>query len=79
MRDAEGKLKRNLIGRWEVGEVELTSGTAVDLQIEGQWISGNIEFWHDDYYWVSRKEGVPVILHSGVNARCSNQRRYIND
>ena len=65
----EGKMKRNSIGRWEIGELELTSGAAVDLMIEGHWISGSIEFWNDSYYWFSRKDGVPVVLHSGIGAR----------
>ncbi len=73
----EENLKRNAIGRWTLGERELTSGAAVDILIEGHWVSGSIEFWNDDYYWFSRTDGVPVVLHSGIKAR-ANSGRYLN-
>ncbi len=73
----EGNMKRNSLDRWEIGDLELTSGAAVDLQIEGHWISGIIEYWTDDYYWFSRKDGVPVVLHSGIRAR-ARLGRYTN-
>ena len=65
----EGNLRRNSFGRWEVLNQELTSGDPVDLLIEGHWINGKIEFWNDDYYWFSRREGVPVVLHAGLRVR----------
>jgi len=74
----EGKLKRNSLGRWVLGEMELTSGASVNLQIEGHWIPGHIEFWGNDYYWFSQRDGVPVVLHSGITARIF-RGRYINE
>lgn len=70
-------LLRNENGRWQFGDCELTSGDLVEIQIEGQWICGVIEYWQDSYYWFSRKEGVMVTLHNGVKARhpTSAQRR----
>ena len=70
----EGNLQMNSIGRWEVEHLELTSGDPVELLIEGHWIKGNIEFWNGGYYWFSRREGVPVILHLGLRVRASQGR-----
>lgn len=72
MSDSASKLQKNDCGRWEVGPVELTSGSLVEIQIDGLWICGVIEFWHDNYYWFSRRDGVPVVLHSGISARLHN-------
>ncbi|MBX3033554.1 MAG: DUF5348 domain-containing protein [Bdellovibrionaceae bacterium] len=68
----EGKLRRNDIGRWEFLDIELTSGSLVEICIEGHWICGAIEHWQDGYYWFSRRDGVTVILHSGIKARLPN-------
>lgn len=65
-------LRKNDRERWEVGSVELTSGSVVEIQIDGHWICGVIEYWHDNYYWFSRQDGVPVVLHFGIRARLPN-------
>lgn len=65
----EGNLQRNEIGRWEFAGIELTSGNIVEICIEGHWICGVIECWSNNYYWFSRREGIPVVLHSGIRAR----------
>ena len=70
----EGTLKRNKIGRWEIEDLELTSGHSVDLLIGGHWLKGHIEFWTDDYYWFSLGEGIPVVLGAGVRVRASSGR-----
>lgn len=77
MNESTGKLQRNEIGRLEFSGIELTSGNVVEICIDGNWICGVIEYWHDNYYWFSRKDGVPVVLRSGIHARLfnSNQRR----
>lgn len=72
MNSSESTLQKNDCGRWEVGFTELTSGSIVEIQIDGQWICGVIEYWHDNYYWFSRQDGVPVVLHSGIQARLPN-------
>jgi hypothetical protein len=76
----EGNLQRNEIGRWEFSDIELTSGSLIEICIEGHWICGVIEYWQDDYYWFSRRDGILVILHSAVKARLpnSNERRSVN-
>lgn len=65
----EGYLKKNSSARWEFNDIELTSGCTVEIQIDDDWICGVIEHWHDSYYWFSRRNGVPVVLHSGIRAR----------
>ncbi len=67
--ETEGKLQRNELGRWEVLDVQLCSGSPVDILIDGHWISGVIEHWQGDYYWFSRYDGIPVILSSSIVAR----------
>jgi hypothetical protein len=78
MKNSETTLRKNDCGRWEVGIHELTSGSVVEIQIDGHWICGVIEYWSDNYYWFSRRDGVPVVLHSGIYARLSNsnERRF---
>lgn len=72
-----GKLKRNSFDRWDLLDVELTSGDLVDLLIEGHWISGQIEFWNSTYYWFSKRDGVPVVLNVALTARLG-ERRLVN-
>ena len=66
---SEEKLSRNDMGRWQIGNIQLTSGSSVELLIEGHWICGVVEFWRDDYYWFSQTNGIPVILGAGISAR----------
>lgn len=79
MSESTSKLRKNECGRWEVGPSELTSGSLVEVQIDGLWICGVIEYWHDNFYWFSRRDGVPVVLHSGIGARLPNshERRSV--
>jgi hypothetical protein len=69
---AKVTLRRNEFNRWEFAEVELTSGSLIEICMDGTWILGVIEYWHDGYYWFSRHDGIPVILHSGIKARLPN-------
>lgn len=64
-----GSLERNECGRWEFLEIELTSGSTVEICIDGYWIVGVIEYWQDDYYWFSCEYGIPVMLQSSIEAR----------
>ncbi len=77
----DGMLKRNDCGRWEFNDIELTSGRVVEIQIDDHWICGVIEHWHDSYYWFSRRNGIPVVLHSGIKARLplKTERRLRNE
>lgn len=65
----EGSLYKNECERWEFSGIELTSGNFVEICIDGNWILGVIEYWHDGYYWFSRRDGISAILHSGIKAR----------
>ena len=69
MNSSASTLRKNDCERWEFGSVELTSGSIVEIQIDGQWICGVIEYWHDNYYWFSRRNGIQVVLHAGILAR----------
>lgn len=77
---AEGTLYRNECDRWEFSGNQLTSGSLVEICIDGNWILGVVEFWHDDYYWFRRLDGITVILRSGIKARTPNlnERRILN-
>lgn len=70
-----GRLFRNVNDRWEFDGLELTSGSLVEIEIDGNWILGVIEYWMDAYYWFSKRDGIPVILSSNVNARIPPKRR----
>lgn len=59
----------NNCGRWEFGDVELTSGSRVEICIDGIWLLGVIESSDGKYYWFSRRESHPVILRTGIQAR----------
>lgn len=72
MKNSASTLQKNDCGRWEVGTHELTSGSIVEIQIDGHWICGVIEHCHDSYYWFSHRDGIPVVLHSGIYARLPN-------
>ena len=65
----EGYLKSNNNEHWEVNGIELKPGSKIEIQIDEYWICGVIENWNDGFYWFSQKNGVPVILHSGIRAR----------
>lgn len=65
----EGPLFRNDCERFEVRDVELTSGSVVEIQINKTWLIGVVEHWRDGYYWFSQHESVAVILRNGILAR----------
>jgi hypothetical protein len=65
----EGGLVMNDCGRWEFDEIELTSGSLVEIRIDGTWLLGVIEATNGKYYWFSRHDSIPVILRTGIRAR----------
>lgn len=65
----EGGLVMNDCGRWEFDEIELTSGSLVEICIDGTWLLGVIESSNGKYYWFSRRDSIPVILRVGIKAR----------
>lgn len=65
----EGRLVMNDCGRWEFDAIELTSGSLVEICIDGTWLLGAIESTNGKYYWFSRRDGIPVILRVGIRAR----------
>ena len=67
----EGNLRLNSCGRWEFDDFELTSGSLVEICIDGNWLLGVIESCDGKYYWFSRRDSIPVILRKGIKARLS--------
>ncbi len=66
----EGKLFVGPNGRWEIDipdqeSIELTSGSIVEVEIQGHWIITAIECDMDGYYAVVRG----VKLYDGMRAR----------
>ncbi len=69
MDNSNSYLRKNDSDRWQIGDCELTSGNLIEIKIDDYWVTGVIEHWNDNYYWFSRRDGVPVVLHSGIHAR----------
>lgn len=68
-----GKLKHNSQGRYEIpGATYFTSGEAIELFLDEQWIKGRIEYSHkvEDYYFLNEDEGIYVYHLTGILARC---------
>jgi hypothetical protein len=65
----EGELVMNDCGRWEFDEIELTSGSLVEICIDRIWLLGAIESTNGNYFWFSRMDSIPVILRAGIKAR----------
>jgi len=70
----EGSLRKNSNGRWEVQDLELTSGHPLTILIDGHWINGSIESSSNRYYWFSRSSGVSVVLQPGLRVRAQEAR-----
>lgn len=66
-----GELIRNNKEKFEVGKVELKTGSLVEIQINNLWLLGTIEYWREAYYWISKIDGIAVILKNGIKARLS--------
>jgi len=71
----KGQLVRNKIGRWQVDDVELTSGDHLEIYVDGVPLRGVIEYWQNDYHWFSLIDGIPVLPLSGMKAKYLNNRR----
>jgi hypothetical protein len=65
----QGGLSLNDCGRWEFNNIELTSGSRVEICIDGVWLVGVIESSNGKYYWFSIRDSIPVILRAGIQAR----------
>lgn len=63
-----GTLKKNLIGRFEVGEYELTSGSPIEILLGDKWIRGRVEYVEGVGY-VTFLEDRQIVLHQGEVAR----------
>lgn len=69
----KGMLKHNSQGRYEIpGITYFTSGEAIELFLDYQWVKGRIEYSHkyEDYYFVNEDEGIYVYSLAGTLARC---------
>ena len=75
MRVFEGKLRKNEIGRWEVGGYDLTSGEMLEVRLDlpgagrGGWISGRIEHDGREYVLMVGQNDIAVKLKPGLQAR----------
>ena len=58
-------LKKSTTRRWLLKEVELTSGSCIEVNIDGHWIRIVIECDSDGYYAIP----LSVNLHQGLWAR----------
>lgn len=65
----EGQLKRNQYGAWELYELELGSGSPVELLADDIWMPGTIEYNGRDYVFFDPEVGVYVTLNDGIRAR----------
>ena len=83
-----GTLKMNGNGRWQYGELELTCGDVVELQLGGQWCRGRIEHSPSRGYFFllpasdaqaigvfHDRDGAAVLLHEGMPARTPTRAR----
>lgn len=64
-----GELVRNTKEKFEIEMVELKNGSNVEIQINNIWLQGTIEYWQEAYYWISKIDGIAVILKNGIKAR----------
>ena len=75
MRVFEGKLRKNEIGRWEVGGYDLTSGEMLEVRLDlagagrNGWICGRIEHDGRDYVLMVGEQDIAVKLKPGLQAR----------
>ena len=67
----EGQLRKNITGRWQLNECELTSGSCLEIKMGGKWISGCIEYLRcdADYFFYTDNEGHPIRLYNNILAR----------
>lgn len=70
----QSTLERSSNNAFELNNKPLVSGTALDIQINGVWLSGMIELCGEDYCWFSGQESIPVILKNGIIARVPDKR-----
>lgn len=70
----QSTLERSSNNTFELNNKSLVSGTALDIQINGVWLSGMIELCGEDYCWFSSQESIPVILKNGIIARVPDKR-----
>ena len=60
-----GKLRKNSNGRYACGGYELTSGSGVEILVDGEWLITSIEHNGRDYYAVACRD----LDLDGVDAR----------
>lgn len=69
----KGVLKHNSQGRYEIsGITYFTSGEAIELFLDHQWVKGRIEYSYkyQDYYFINEDEGIYMYSLAGKLARC---------
>ena len=64
-----GHIERNEIGRFELHELELTSGSSVELRFHEGWVAGHVEHDGQGYVFVSHEDQCFATLTEGMEAR----------
>jgi Domain of unknown function (DUF5348) len=62
---AASPLEKSPTGRWMLNGIDLTSGSTVDVNIDGHWIRIRIEHDSNGYYAIP----ISVRLHQGLWAK----------
>jgi len=64
-----GHIERNETGRFELHNLELTSGSAVEVHFREGWIAGHVEQEGHDYVFISEETQCFTALAEGMRAR----------
>lgn len=58
-------LAKSLSGRWMLNGIDVTSGSTIDVNIDGRWIRVRIEYDANGYYAIP----ISIRLHPGLWAK----------
>ncbi len=69
-------LTQNPLKRWEFGQHELTSGSALEIQLDGHWITGRVEYSHEwqMYVLLIPNGKATILLSSSLTVRLPEER-----
>lgn len=69
-------LKQNSFGRWEIGQHELTSGSVLEIQLGGHWVTGRVEYSHEwqMYVLLIPNGKATILLSSSLTVRLPMER-----
>ena len=69
-------LKQNSLKRWELDDHELTSGSVLEIQLDGHWITGRVEYSHERqmYVLLIPNGKATILLSSFLTVRLPEER-----